>query len=264
MIVPLAWSFPCQAAAPAVSTLAAGLAGQAPLGTIKGRLVWGGDAIPPVKVLAEPGKVTQDPNVCARDKPILSRELSVDPATKGLAHAFAYLSRPKGRNPEAVRALVAKHPQVTLDQQKCEFQPYLLPIHQDQKILVKSSDPINHNVRLTPFTQTGVNRNLTPQDTLELKLVAERFPIEVKCDIHPWMHAWVMVFDHPFFAVTGKDGSFEIKGVPAGTENLVLWQENVGFVTPGGGRGMPVTIKAGEVTNVGEIRLDPAKVKPSG
>ena len=78
------------------------------------------------------------------------------------------------------------------------------------------------------------------------------------------MHAWVMVFDHPFFATTAADGSFEIKGVPAGTQNLVLWQENIGFVTPGGGRGMPVTVKAGEVTNVGEISIDPAKVKPAG
>jgi hypothetical protein len=71
-----------------------------------------------------------------------------------------------------------------------------------------------------------------------------------------------MVFDHPFFAVTGKDGTFEIKGVPAGSQNLVLWQENVGYVTPGGRRGMAVEVKPGGVTDVGEIKLDPKKVKP--
>ena len=63
-----------------------------------------------------------------------------------------------------------------------------------------------------------------------MKLVAERRPIAVACDIHSWMKAWIMVFDHPFFAVTGPDGSFEIKGVPAGEQHLVVWQEKVGYV----------------------------------
>jgi hypothetical protein len=140
----------------------------------------------------------------------------------------------------------------------------VLPMHQDQTLLVKSSDPINHNVRLTPFANAGLNQNLAPNGQLEVKLVAERLPIRVACDIHPWMHAWIMVFDHPFYAVTGTDGTFEIQGLPAGTDNLVLWQENIGFVTAGGRRGMPVTVKAGEVTDVGEIKIDPAKVKPAG
>ena len=264
LALPLFCPLPGQAAAPPVATFAAGLAGQGQFGTIKGRLVWGGDEIPPVKVLAEVGKAPKDPNVCARDKPILSRELAVDPKTKGIAFGFAYLTRPKGRNPDAVQELIAQHPKVVLDQQNCEFQPYVLPMHQDQTLLVKSSDPINHNVRLTPFKNAGVNQNLAPNGQLELKLVAENLPIRVACDIHPWMHAWIMVFDHPFYTVTGPDGSFEIKGVPPGKENLVLWQENVGFATPGRGRGMPVTIKAGEVTDVGEIKIDPANVKSAG
>ena len=135
-------------------------------------------------------------------------------------------------------------------------------MHQDQALIVKSSDPgINHNVRLNAFTNAGLNQNLAPGGQLELKLVAERLPIKLNCDIHPWMKAYVMVFDHPFFATTAKDGSFEIKGVPAGTQNLVLWQENVGYVSPGAGRGMPVAVKAGEVTDVGVVTLDPAKVK---
>jgi len=264
LIIPLCLPLPGQAVALPVATLTTPLTGQAPFGSIKGRLVWGGEEIPPVKVLAAKGQAPKDPNVCAREQPILSRELTIDPKTKGVAFAFAYITRPKGSNPEAVKALIAQHPKVELDQQNCEFLPYLLPMHQDQILLVKSSDPTNHNVRLTPFKNAGVNQNLAPQGQLELKLVAENLPIRVACDIHPWMHAWLMVFDHPFFAVTGPDGSFEIKGLPPGTENLVLWQENVGFVLPGRGRGRPVTIKAGEVTDVGEIKLDPAKVKPAG
>ena len=70
-----------------------------------------------------------------------------------------------------------------------------------------------------------------------------------------------MVFDHPFFAVTKDDGSFEITGVPAGMQNLVVWQEKVGYVTEGAARGKPVKVEAGKVTDVGEIKIDPAKVK---
>lgn len=236
--------------------------GQAQYGTIKGRLVWGGETIPPVKVLEGTGKAEKDPSVCAKDRPILSRDLVVDPATKGVAHAFAYISRPKGTNPEAVKELVARQPKVEIDQKNCEFLPFLTPMHTSQVLIVKASDPgVNHNVHLSAFTNQQLNQNVVPGGALELHLVPERLPILINCDIHPWMTCYVMVFDHPFFATTGKDGSFEIKGVPAGTQNLVLWQKSVGYANPGAGRGMPVTVKAGQVQDIGVITLDPAKVK---
>ena len=253
------------ASPPFAASLMAGSIAQAEYGTVKGRLVWGGDQVPPVRVLEQTGKAEKDPNVCAKSKPIVSRELVVDPETKGVSYAFAYISRPKGSNSEAVKELLAKTPKLELDQANCEFVPYLNPMHQDQVLMVKASDPgINHNVRLNAFANPGLNQNLAPGGQLELKLVAERLPIKLNCDIHPWMKSYVMVFDHPFFATTAKDGSFEIKGVPAGTQNLVIWQENVGYANPGAGRGMPVAVKAGEVVDVGEIKLDPAKVKPAG
>jgi hypothetical protein len=250
---------PSQASAspPTGAAIAANLLGQNDYGTIKGRLVWGGDEAPPIKVLEPLGKASKDPNVCASTAPILDRALVVDPKTKGVSNAFAYLVRPQGSNPEAVKALVAQHPEVVLDQKNCEFQPYLLPMHQDQTLIIKSSDPmINHNVRMSAFRNPGKNQTLGPDGRLELKLVAERVPIEMACDIHPWMKAWVMVFDHPFFTTTASDGSFVIKGVPAGTQHLILWQKSVGFATPGQGRGMTVEVKAGGVTDVGEIKLN--------
>ena len=98
---------PAKAALP-VATLAAGSPAQAGFGTIKGRLVWGGADVPQPKVLQEVGKATKDPEVCAKDKAILSRELVVDPKTKGIQHGFAYLVKPSGANPEAVAGLVKK------------------------------------------------------------------------------------------------------------------------------------------------------------
>ena len=244
------------------ATFAVNLVGQEEFGTIKGRLVWGGDTIPAPKILEPLGNASKDPNVCSKSAAIIQRALVVDPKTKGVSYAFAYLVKPKGTNPAAVKALIANAPKVELDQKNCEFVPYVLPMHTEQTLLIKSTDPIiNHNVRMSAFRNPGKNQTLGPGGTLELKLEPERLPIEMACDIHPWMKANVMVFDHPFFATTSADGSFVIKGVPPGTQNLIVWQKSVGFATPGTGRGMPVEVKAGEVTDVGEIKLDASKAQ---
>ncbi len=252
------------AAAPPVSgrLIVASAIGQAGTGTIKGRLVWGGDTPPPQGPAIAKGAAPKDPNVCAAAKPILSHDLEVDPQSKGVIYGFAFISRPKAANPEMVREIVGKKPVIELDQKNCDFVPHSVALHQDQVLGLKSSDPVGHNVRLTGFNNAGINQVLAPNGTLDVKLVAERLPMRVACDIHPWMHGNVMVFDHPFFAVTGKDGSFEIKGVPAGSQNLVVWQEKVGYVTPGGGRGTPINVSPNKITDVGEIKIDPAKVKP--
>ncbi len=252
---------PAAAAPPSVGLLAAGVVGQAKTGTIKGRLVWGGENIPPAKVLAEKGQANKNPEICAKDAPIVSRELVVDPKTKGVAYGFAYLVRPKGDAAAATQALVAKAPKVVLDQKNCEFQPYVLPLHKDQTLVIRTSDPLNHNIRFAGFNNPGINQVVSGIGQIEVKLVPDRLPLELHCDIHPWMKGYLMVFDHPFFATTGPDGAFEIKDVPEGRQNLVVWQEKVGYASPGGGRGISLNVHGGEVVDVGEIKLDPAKVR---
>lgn len=248
-------------AAPPAATLAASLTAQAGYGTIKGRLVWEGAEVPALKVLVAKGEAQKDPQVCARAEAIPSRELVVDPSSKGVQYGYAYLVKPQGDYSSAARELVSKTPTVEIDQKNCEFIPYVAAMHQSQGLVLKSSDPVNHNIRFSAFTNGAFNQVLPPIGRVELKLVAERRPIPLACDIHPWMKGYVMVFAHPFFAVTDEDGSFEITGVPAGIQNLVLWQEKVGYVNQGGARGIPVKVAANQVANVGDIQIDPAKVK---
>jgi plastocyanin len=247
------------AGALADSALAAA-APQDGFGSIKGRLVWSGADAPKPKVLYEKGDPKlKDPEVCGG--PILSRDVVVDPATKGIENGIAYLVKPNGANPDLEKALLAKKPKVEIDQKACQFVPYTTAMHQGQTLVFKSSDAVNHNVRYFGFANAAFNKILPPNGQDEVKLVAERRPIGLACDVHPWMKGYIMVFDHPFFAVTKPDGSFEIQGVPAGTQKLVVWQGAVGYVTPGLGAGMTVTVKPGEATDVGEVKLDPAKVK---
>jgi hypothetical protein len=268
---PLAWfwlgaalAFPGSAAA-AVPThifLAAGSVAQAQTGTIKGRLVWGDTQIPEIKELVAKGSTTaKDAEICAVKAPIMSRDLVVDPKTKGVAYGIVFLVKPKGDSTAQVKALLEKKPKVVLDQKNCEFQPYVLPFQKDQKLVIKSSDPFGHNVRFTGFNNVGVNQMVPANGEFEVKLVAESRPMELRCDIHNWMNGYLLVLDHPFFASTAADGSFEIKGVPAGAQNLIVWQGKVGYVNPGFGRGMPVAVKDGEVSDVGEVKIDPARVK---
>lgn len=257
LAAPAATLAPAPAAAGTIpsSLVALSVTGQSGYGTIKGRLVWGGAEVPKAKVEAEQGKASKDPEVCAKNAPIVSQELVVDPQTKGVAFGFAYLVRPKGSNPEALAELLKEYPQVEIDQLNCEFVPHCTAINKDQKLIFKSSDPTSHNVRYAGFNNNAYNTTIPPNSKVERTLVAERLPIPVACDIHPWMKAYVMVFDHPFFAVTKPDGSFEIKGVPAGAQKIVLWQEKVGFVTPNRAAGQPVEVKADETVDLGEIKM---------
>ena len=223
-------------------------------GTIKGRLVYGGSDAPKLPAI----KVENQPFCSEQD--LEDRSLVVDPATKGIANALVWINAPKGKNPEAEKALVEKTPVVEIDNKDCAFVPRSTAMFKGQKLEFTSSDPVGHNSHVTGFSQ-GANLALAPKGSASTKLQAEKRPMSLKCDIHGWMQGWVLVTDHPFFAVTGDDGSFEITGVPAGAQNLIVWQEKAGYVSKGAAKGQPVTVPADGSVDVGEIVLDPSKVK---
>jgi hypothetical protein len=228
-------------------------------GTLKGKITLKGDA-PKPKVLAEKGKAAKDPEVCAKDAPILSERLVVDADSKGVKNVFVYIPKPTAVNEEAKSSVHSG--QIVFDQEKCTFIPHALATMTGVKVELKNSDSINHNTH-SRLRQNEFNPLMSRGQTIPLsELNPERSPGEITCDIHPWMRAYWMVLDNPYFAVTDDKGNFEIKNVPAGTQKVVVWHEAVApksFLTAPSGD--PIDIKANDTTTK-DFTIDAGKLLP--
>lgn len=242
---------PAEAAAPAATPAAAPAAAAEGYGTIKGKIVWTGGEVPAPEVLVKQGDTTvKDAEVCAKTT-LVKRDLIVDAGSKGISNCFAYLVNPKGKNDALLAELKAKDPEVEIDQKNCEYVPFSTGMLKDQALLLKSSDPVNHNVRYQPLNNTPGNYALPGNGSTKVTFKAgERAPTELKCDIHPWMSGWFFIFDHPFFSVSHPDGTFEIKGVPAGKQNLVIRLANGQFINAERAKGKEIDVKANETVEV--------------
>lgn len=133
----------------------------------------------------------------------------------------------------------------TLDQKGCEYIPYVTAVQSKQKILVKNSDPVLHNVHPTPTTPGNkeANKAQMPKGAdLEFTFDNPESFLRFKCDVHPWMFSYISVFDHPYFAVTGADGAFTIKNVPDGKYTLEATHRKAGTVAK------EIEVKGGNVT----------------
>jgi len=113
----------------------------------------------------------------------------------------------------------ASAPAAVLDQHNCQYTPQILAVQTGQPITVKNSDPALHNVHTQPTVAGNEELNkaqMAGGADLNFSFAKEEKFLKFKCDVHPWMFAWVTVVDSPYFAVTDKDGKFTIKNVPAG------------------------------------------------
>jgi len=115
-----------------------------------------------------------------------------------------------------------------LSQEGCVYKPHVQGIRTGQTLLIKNADPASHNVNARPRRSANPSFNqLQPMNGADLERVFgdQEIAIRFECNIHPWMNAYVAVVDHPFFAVSAADGSFELTGLPPGEYELEAWHE---------------------------------------
>jgi len=121
---------------------------------------------------------------------------------------------------------------VVLDQNGCQYKPHVMGIMVGQAYKILNSDGILHNIHTLPKINPAFNKGMTA----EIKEVTTTFNkpeaiFHIKCDVHPWMSAYLGVFTHPFYSVTSTDGKFTISGLDPGTYEITAWHERLGTQT---------------------------------
>jgi len=205
-------------ALPLVLLLVSSLAhADAPKGSIKGTVLFEGE--PP-----ERAKLVRDSDPYCNKTEKLSEDIVV---TKGKLKDV--LVRIKVGS-------AGKHPAPSapalIDQHECMYSPRVLGVMTGQKLAIRNSDGTFHNVHGTvngKFLWNKPQAEKSPDLAIDLPAAGE--VVDVVCDVHPWMHAYAVIMDHPFFAVTGADGAFEIKGLPPGDYTLEAWHPKLGLKT---------------------------------
>ncbi len=198
-----------------IAALATGLQA-ASAGDITGTITLSGT--PPEEKVNQ--AIADDPN-CGKlhTAPVKTQFFVVGP-NNGLKDVIVSITNLKGKSTGAAAA------PVVLDQKGCEYFPYIFAVQTGQKIVVRNSDPgptLSHNVHATPTVSGNKEFNQgqaagAPDLTLTFA-EAEEF-LRFKCDVHNWMFSYVTVLDHPYFDVSGKDGTFKIANVPPGKYTL--------------------------------------------
>ena len=192
-----------------------GVGASAVFADIKGTVSFEGEAPEPAQIDMSAVKE------CAQQHPDGAFDQSLMVADGKLANVVVSVKTDPGGE-------VPKEPAV-LDQKGCQYSPHVIAVMTGQPVMVKNSDPFLHNVHSLAIDNPAFNfgqPNIDPGRKVDPMKVAER--IKVKCDVHPWMSAFISVFEHPYFAVTKEDGTYTIPGnIPDGDVTLVFWHEKL-------------------------------------
>jgi len=117
---------------------------------------------------------------------------------------------------------------VVIDQDGCRYIPHVLGVMAGQPLKILNSDGLLHNIHALPKINKSFNMAMPATRTeADATFTKEEFMFKIKCDVHPWMGAWIAVMTHPFFDVTAKDGKFEIRDLPAGSYEIEAWHEKM-------------------------------------
>jgi hypothetical protein len=134
---------------------------------------------------------------------------------------------------------------VTLDQRGCVYIPHVIGMMAGQPLEILNSDPTLHNIHPLPVVNAGFNIGMPVQGMKQTRVFQKPEPVfHVKCDVHPWMSAYVATFAHPFFGVSNKQGTVELNNLPAGTFQIQAWHEKYGVQV------QSVSLSAGEIKQI--------------
>ena len=119
----------------------------------------------------------------------------------------------------------------TIDQDGCVYIPHVTGVQVGQDITFENSDGLLHNIKTVPQNNPTFNISQPTDMTTTRQFQAAEVMVPVQCDVHGWMHAYIGVVDHPYFAVSGEDGAFRIENLPPGTYTIEAWHEKYGPMT---------------------------------
>ena len=202
-------------------------------GSISGAVSFDGK-VPTMKKLA----ISKDLAVCDLHEKF-SEECVVSP-TGGLKNVFVQVLGAKGEMP-----VTKERP--TLVQKGCQFMPHIQVIPAGSRMNIMNDDGIAHNLHTLSVENPSFNRL---QPGIKKRMITKKndlvIPeiIPIKCDLHGWMKAWIIVADHPHHAISDQEGSFQISGIPPGTYTVQFWHETLGIVS------REVTVETGADTKV--------------
>ena len=195
-------------------------------GDIHGKITFDGKA-PKMKSL----RMDADPVCVANNEVAPRKEWLILDENNGLKNVLVFVKEsPSGGSLEGDLNLVEKH--AVIDQKGCVYVPHVLGVMVGQKLDILNSDGTLHNIHALPKVNKEFNKAM-PRSKKQMTVQFDKSeaPFKVKCDVHPWMGAFIGVFDHPYFAVTGDDGSYVISGLEPGDYVIEAWHEKLGSQT---------------------------------
>ena len=189
------------------------------VGEITGSVAFEGEAPRRVRIRMDAVPACTEAN----QDPVYSEEVLLnDNGT--LQNVFVYVKDGLGN-----RTFPVPEKLIHLNQEGCVYHPHVFGVMAGQTLHIMNSDPTNHNIHPMPARNREWNKSQPPSS----QALTEQFPrpevmLPVKCNVHPWMKAYIGVLRHPFFAVTGDDGSFSLSGLPPGDYTIEAWHEKYG------------------------------------
>ena len=170
--------------------------------------------------------MSADP-ACAKlhPSPVVTQEVMAD-AKGDLQNVIVFVSDGLGD-----RTFDAPSQPAVVEQRGCMYQPHVLAVRANQPLELVNDDSTSHNIHPVPANNREWNKAEPPGSKMEEAFAREEVAIPVKCNVHPWMRGYIAVFKHPYFAVTGKDGAFDLSNLPPGTYTIKAWHEKLGTTT---------------------------------